>query len=113
MPGLGLESPATCGGTPLSRTAPGRRQLLVEEVFVFRAGLGLPFFAKCGCGTGDDACDFESADQGIRGRELGDPYPVISGCRHRPKPLFYSHEHFDPGNRTGTAISGTRGRPAL
>jgi len=64
MPGLGLESPATCGGTPLSRTAPGRRQLLVEEIFYFHAGPGLPFFAKCGRRTGDDACDFESADQG-------------------------------------------------
>jgi len=37
---------ATCGGTPLSRTAPGRRQLLVEAVFVFHAGPGLPFFAR-------------------------------------------------------------------
>ncbi len=37
---------------------------VVEEVFVFRAGLGLPFFATHGRGTGDDACDLESADQG-------------------------------------------------
>lgn len=37
---------------------------VVEEVFDFHAGLGLPFFARWGRRTGDDACDFESADQG-------------------------------------------------
>ena len=36
---------------------------VVEEIFVFHAGLGLPFFATHGRRTGDDACDFESADQ--------------------------------------------------
>lgn len=37
---------------------------VVEEVYVFHAGLGLPFFAKCGRRAGDDACDFESTEQG-------------------------------------------------
>ncbi len=35
----------------------------MQEVFDFHAGLGLPFFAKCRRCAGDDASDFESADQ--------------------------------------------------